>query len=59
MSENELQTGCSVSAYEGLIRADTGADTWKKKALNHRPEWLTFAQQVQTPYHVRVHKNTC
>ena len=23
------------------------------------PGWLTFAEQVQTPYHTRVLKNTC
>ena len=31
----------------------------EKASFNHMPVWLTLAQQVQTPYHARVLKNTC
>ena len=35
-------------------RADTGAETWKKQAFYRMPRWLTFAEQVQTPYHTQI-----
>ena len=35
------------------------AGTRKKQALYRMAGWLTLAEQVQTPYHARVIKNTC
>ena len=51
----------SVSAYVGLISAvQTLEQTHgKKQALYHMPGWLTLAEQVQTPCHAKVLKNTC
>ena len=56
-----LQTGLRLfwPMWPHQCSADTGADTWKKRALYHMSGWLTLAEQVQTHYHARVLKNTC
>ena len=52
-----LQTGHSVSAYVSMWASPVQCKYIEKQALYHMPEWLTLAEQMQTPCHARVLKN--